>query len=139
MSAIETPAADAPGSEWGALRGGGTLLAQGASLEIKLVDKLAHALGWPSVAAMRRGRPGRVKWANPYRNYYASGEDEDPAWAFAAKLGLARRAGEPSECFPYVRWTVTRRGRQVTRLRLQATRWAAELDAEAAKAAEVTP
>ena len=122
-----------------ALRGGGTLLALGASLEITVIDQMAHALGWPSVAAMRRGRPGRVKWANPYRNYYASGEDDDPAWAFAAELGLARRSGEPREGFPCVRWTVTRRGRQVTRLRLQATRWAAELDAEAAKDAEVTP
>lgn len=138
MTAIETPAPEAHAAEWGALRGGGTLLALGASLEITLVDKLAHALGWPSVAAMRRGQAGRVKWANPYRDY-ASGEDNDPAWAFAAELGLARRAGEPREGFPYVRWTVTRRGRQVIRLRLQATRWAAELDAEAAKAAEVTP
>ncbi len=113
-------------------------MALGASLEITLVNKMAHAMGWPSVAAMRRGRPGRVKWANPYRDY-AIQEANDPAWNFAAELGLARRSGEPREGFQYVRWTVTRRGRQVIRLRLQATRWAAELDAEAAKAAEVTP
>lgn len=86
-----------------------------------VVDKLAHALGWPDL--LNVGRPGRQpRWANPYRNHW-SGSAEDPQWQWAQQRGLAElvTSGEWSE------WKVTRRGRAVVRLRLLAVRLAKEV------------
>lgn len=98
------------------------LLELAAQLPTPRVDKLAHALGWPGCYGLERGdRPRRVKWAAPYRNYYA-GSAEDQDWKAAEALGLARLADLPREGFPYATWTVTELGQLVVRLRLEATR-----------------
>lgn len=91
-----------------------------------MARKLAHTLGWPPPKAFHHQRPGRVKWANPYRNYYA-GSAEDPDWKAAAALGLAEIRGGPREGYPYTTWTVTELGKRAIRLRLQAARWAAQV------------
>lgn len=105
------------------------LLALAASLPASTVDKLAHALGWPSNYALARGaKARRVKWANPYRNHYA-GSDADEDWRRALGYGLAARAGRPTDGYPYTSWTVTDLGRAVIRVRLQAARLAYDVSA----------
>ena len=106
------------------------LLEAAAALSVGAVDKMAHALGWPSCYGLERGQKmRRVKWASPYRNYYA-GSIDDPMWEDARSLGLARLAASPREGFPYHTWTVTPAGKVVVRLRLEATRRAWRLRQE---------
>lgn len=106
------------------------LLTLAAELPTPTADKLAHALGWPDCYSLERGGHARhtVRWADPYRNYYAaSGTDAD--WLAAEALGLARVVDDPREGFPYTTWTVTHLGQRVIRLRLrlEATRAAFKL------------
>lgn len=95
------------------------LLRLAADLPTATLDKLAHALGWPDSRNIHRPR-GRVKWRNPYRNYW-SGTDLDPEWSGAMLLGLATKAA-PTGDHPYTTWRVTDLGKAVVRLRLQALR-----------------
>lgn len=71
------------------------------------IDVMAHALGWPGLRAFRWRR---VKWANPYRNYYAANGPTPVLTALVAS-GL---------------YHVTDLGRAVVRLRLLAARLARE-------------
>lgn len=119
MTAPEAP--DVPASPTAAY-----LLERAAQLPREVLCKLAHALGWPHPQAFHHQRPGRVKWANPYRNYYA-GNADDPDWRWAESEGLARKAGDPQPGYPYTTWTVTELGRRVVRLRLEATRYAPQV------------
>jgi len=55
------------------------------------VGMAAHALGWPDIYQItaRKGRHlGRIRWRNPYRNYYNAAAD-DPGWARMIALGAA--------------------------------------------------
>ena len=82
------------------------------------LDRLAHALGWPKLFAIRCRRFGNPKWKYPSRRYYCEwhrGAD-DPDWAAVRAAGLAtpRQAGGGTT------WTVTPLGQAVVRVRLQA-------------------
>lgn len=84
------------------------------------VDKAAHALGWPKPTDHTWGR---VKWKEPWRNYYC-GSPEDADWLAMAALGVAIRGKGPNEDDAY--WFVTPLGRVVVRLWLTVDRWARE-------------
>lgn len=88
------------------------------------MEKMCHALGWPHPD--RYGTPGhrRVRWLNPWRNYY--GAPEDPEWGALVALGLAKVIPNPPCTEGYAYWAVTDLGRTVLRLRLTAERWARE-------------
>lgn len=90
-----------------------------------VVDKLAHALGWPDPANVHRPR-SRVRWAKPYRNYWC-GSAEHPDWLWAQRYGLAclRPFGPDRQGWP--EWQVTPLGQAVVRLRLLAVRLANEV------------
>ena len=91
-----------------------------AQLDSATVDKMAHALGWPTGFALTHGGSAhRAKWANPFRNYYC-GTADDPYWLAAQALGLAKIGSKPRSDLPYTTWTVTELGQAVVRLRLQA-------------------
>jgi ligand-binding sensor domain-containing protein len=90
------------------------ILRLAADLSDEQADKMAHALGWPDTLNVHRPR-GRVKWANPYRNYYC-GQPDDAAWMAAQALGLADVAPDGR----WAVWRVTPLGRRVVRLRLLA-------------------
>lgn len=102
------------------------------------IDKMAHALGWPSVATMRGhgGRIGRVKWGNPYRNAFC-GDRTDADWTAAEAAGLAENSTPRFETVCDTYWRVTRLGQLVVRLRLQAAKFA-EMETKAVKRSKRT-
>lgn len=98
------------------------LLQLAETLTDEQAGKMAHALGWPHHPS---DKWKRVRWANPYRNYYCAGEDPDPEWEAAHAAGLAGR--EPvsvSGQDRYVYWRVTPKGQAVLRVWLLARRMA---------------
>jgi hypothetical protein len=101
------------------------ILKLASGLSVQQVDKAAHALGWPSLRTIALGGPGRVKWRNPWRNYYAAG-GHDPDWEGLAALGLAETFPPPFGA-EYTYWRVSKLGRLVLRVRLQAAILAREV------------
>lgn len=93
------------------------ILRAAASLTTAQVDKMAHALGWPDTHNIGR-RPGRIKWRNPYRNYWA-GHAGDPEWTAAEAAELATSRG-PTSHTPYTVWHVSPLGKAAVMLRLRA-------------------
>lgn len=105
------------------------LLRLAADLPAPTVNKMAHALGWPSNYTLAQGaKARRAKWANPYRNHY-SGPALDSDWLAAQALGLAKIGRLPSPDFPDATWTVTDLGCAVVRVRLQAVQLAYRVNA----------
>lgn len=84
------------------------------------IDVMAHALGWPGLRALRWRR---VKWANPYRNYYAANGPTPVLSALVASGLMIER--KPLDQ-PYIYYHVTEVGIAVVRLRLMAARLARE-------------
>lgn len=96
-----------------------TLLQLAGAVSTKQVDLMAHALGWPDTKNLRR--PGRVKWRNPYRNYFVSAI-EDPNWERLIAVDLAVRDRSRDGLFGegFTCYQVTALGRAVTTLHLRA-------------------
>jgi hypothetical protein len=96
------------------------ILELAAQMDPRIVDKLAHALGWPDSGGYKATR-GPTRWADPYRNHYVTAPT-DPDMCEAVRRGLAeqRQTGVPlgrNVCF-----VVTPLGRKVVRLCHEARR-----------------
>ena len=103
------------------------LLRAAAELPPRTVDKMAHALGWPSLYHIAHGgRYGRIRWAHPYRNHFA-GDGADPDWLAAAAMEMAYVVSPPSAMYPHTTWAVSPLGMMAVRLRLEAARRAYRL------------
>ncbi len=103
------------------------VLMAAATLSRDDFDRMAHAIGLPSIYAIEQARgkmppvrgPRYCRSWVPYRNHYAAGPHEQGAWQTLFVAGLASPR-PPREGYPQQVWSLTPAGIAVVRTRIEA-------------------